>query len=128
MARKRRPGGSGTRRTSGGGEPTGAALRNHRKTMQLCRQVGETLDGVLASLDDDILRVLQVESVAPAPDASRMLVTLRPVAGMVDPVKAMERLGELAGQMRTEVASAITRRKCPSLMFQIQQGGTGPGL
>ena len=122
MARKRLTGGSRRTARTTDERRTGPAIRNQRKTMQLCRQVGETLDGVLAASEDDTLRDLQVESVVPAPDASRMLVTLRPVAGLVDPVKAMERLGETAGELRTEVAGAITRRKCPSLLFQIQQG------
>ena len=100
-------------------------LANHRKTMQLCRQVGETLDRApWRALTTIFCGTCRSSRWCLAPDTSRMLVTLRPVAGVVDPVRAIERLSALAGELRTEVASAITRRKCPSLMFQIQQGGS----
>ncbi len=43
--------------------------------MQLCRQVAVTLDMVLSGeCRDELLQSLRVESVQPAPNASRMLV------------------------------------------------------
>src|SRR4051812_4307536 len=48
-----------------------------RKAWQLGRQVAETLDAVLAGESrDELLRGLRVVSVTPAPDASRLLVTV----------------------------------------------------
>ena len=47
-----------------------------RKACQLCRQVAETLDEVLADCGDEILRGLRVTSAVPYPDASRLLVTV----------------------------------------------------
>ena len=48
-----------------------------RKSKQLCRQVAETLDMVLSGeCRDERLQSLHVISVEPAPDTSRMLVTV----------------------------------------------------
>ena len=58
------------RRAESHGRPT------DRKAWQLCRQVAVTLDEVLAECGDGVLRGLHVVSVAPFPDASRLLVTL----------------------------------------------------
>lgn len=103
------------------GDGAGAPRRHLRKTLQLCRQVAETIDGVLASSDDDLIRDLQVLSVEPAPDASRLLVTVRPIAPGADyaVIPVLGRLTEFAGEIRSEVAGAITRRKCPNLAFQV---------
>lgn len=43
------------------------------KARQLCRQVDETLDAVLAGERDDVLRNLRVVDVTPAPDPGRLL-------------------------------------------------------
>ena len=54
--------------------------RTDRKTLQLCGQIADTLNYVLSGeLDDDLLRNLYVESVRPAPDASRLLVSVAPL-------------------------------------------------
>ena len=53
--------------------------KEDHKAKRICRQVAETLDQVLSGeTGDDILRNLRVESVVPAPDSSRLFVTLRP--------------------------------------------------
>jgi ribosome-binding factor A len=98
---------------------TGAAARTARKTLQLCRQVGETIDGVLAASSDDVLRDLQVVNVLPAPDASRMLVNVRPVAIRegFNPIAALTRANDKSAEIRSEVAAAITRKHCPTLTF-----------
>ena len=47
--------------------------QQHHKTLQLCRQAQRALSLALAGeCDDDLLRSLYVESVVPAPDASRL--------------------------------------------------------
>src|SRR4051812_18582032 len=49
----------------------------NRKAMQLCAQVGETLNLVRAGeCGDALLRERAVVAVVPAPDPSRLLVTL----------------------------------------------------
>jgi ribosome-binding factor A len=58
--------------------PTRTQIKENRKAQQLCRQVAETLAFVLSGeTPDEVIGSLQVLSVVPAPDASRLLVTLR---------------------------------------------------
>lgn len=105
--------------------PEGAppAVRADRKALQLCRQVGTTLEQVLAEQEDDALRDLRVEDVAPAPDGSHLLVTVRPLAAGVDPIAVLGMLSEATGRLRTEIASAITRRRAPALTFRVVPAG-----
>jgi ribosome-binding factor A len=97
-----------------------------RKAWQLCRQVAETLDQILAGeVSDDALQTLHVANVQPAPDSSRLLVTLHVdcAPGEFDRGVVEERLARVRGRLRCEVAAAITRRKAPALVFEI----IGPG-
>ncbi|WP_152049426.1 ribosome-binding factor A [Tautonia marina] len=98
--------------------------RNSRKAMQLCSQVQRTVEQViLGDLDDEVLRNLCVLAVEPAPDESRLLVTVGPFASNVEinPIQVMEHLGAASAHIRTEVAAAITRRKVPTLVYQVAQ-------
>jgi ribosome-binding factor A len=67
------------------------------------------------------LRSLKVVSVTPAPDASRLLVTVEPVppAGAADPGLVLARLGRASGWLRSEVAAAVTRKRAPVLTFRL---------
>jgi ribosome-binding factor A len=106
-------------------KPQHGARRDDRKARQLCRQVAETVDQVLAGeTADELLAELQVESVVPAPDASRLLVTLRAATGEVGidaeaRLELEQRLAAHRGRLRCAVAAAITRRKAPNLEFRI---------
>ncbi|QDU90342.1 ribosome-binding factor A [Pirellulimonas nuda] len=96
--------------------------KTDHKAQQLCRQVAETVDQVLSGeMGDDRLIGLRVASVQPAPDASRMLVTV--VADWApDDFCRAEVEGGLhasAGRLRAAVAAAITRRKAPTLAFVV---------
>ena len=89
--------------------------KTDRKAWQLCRQVAETLDQILAGeAGYDVLRALHVADVRPAPDSSRLLVTLHVDCppDEFDPHATEERLARFRGRLRCEVAAAITRRKC----------------
>ncbi len=99
--------------------------KTNRHARQLCRQVAETLGGVLASDNDDVLRNLQVVAVVPAPDASRLLVTVGapPGFGNVNPADVLARLGRASGKLRCEVAAAITRKKAPVLVYRVLVSG-----
>jgi ribosome-binding factor A len=93
-----------------------------RKAKQLCRQIAETLDQILAGeASDDVLRGLRVADVLPAPDTSRLLVTLLMDCDPTDFDRPLieERLACCRGRLRAEVAAAITRRKAPTLVFEI---------
>lgn len=103
--------------------------RNDRKTLQLCRQVLETLEMVLSGeIDDDRLPILHVVEVVPAPDSSRMLVTLSAdiAAADYDPDEIINTLSEYADLLRMEVAAAINRKKAPQLMFHLAPAYVSP--
>jgi ribosome-binding factor A len=96
--------------------------KENRKAKQLCRQVAETLDQLLSGeMGDDILRGLRVIDVVPAPDASRLLVTLFADCDPTDfdQNRIELRLADCKGRLRCGIASAITRRKTPTLTFNI---------
>ncbi len=105
------------------------AARTHaradRKTLQLCRQVADTLNYVLSGdCDDELLQNLQVMSVVPAPNAGQLLVTVCPAVAlgtMFDRAEVRQRLIAIVGHLRSEVAASITRRKAPKLLFQVSE-------
>ena len=94
----------------------------NRKALQLCGEVARTLGHALAwEVGDDLLRQLQVESVIPAPDSARLLVTVSLAAapGTLLPEQIIERLQRATGKLRAEVAAAIYRRRVPELAFRV---------
>ena len=97
-----------------------------RKAIQLCHQVAETLEEVLAECGDSVLQDLRVVDVEPAPDASRLLVTVA-VDGLPQDrqnlVRVHERLTRASGHLRSEVASAITRKRAPVLVYRLAMSG-----
>jgi len=105
------------RRAASHGRPT------DHKAWQLCRQVAVTLDEVLAECGDGVLRGLHVVSVAPFPDASRLLVTLTSIddrpGGMIGAGSVLDRLEHATGHLRCEIASAVTRKRAPVLVYQL---------
>ncbi len=98
-----------------------ATSRPDRKTLQLCEQVRKALEYALSGeSNDDLLRMLYVATVEPAPDADRLMVTVVPLAkdDRSDPAVVISRLHAHAGALRTSVAAAISRRKVPDLLFR----------
>jgi ribosome-binding factor A len=93
----------------------------NRKALQLCGEVSRTLQQVLAwELADDLLNLLRVEAVVPAPDSSRLLVTVSVTeAAGIEPGQIMARLRAATGRLRTEIAAAVERRRVPDLAFQV---------
>lgn len=93
-----------------------------RKALQLCHQVAETLEEVLAECGDALLQALRVVDVEPAPDASRLLVTVS-VDGLaredLDPGVVHKHLAHASGHLRSEVATAITRKRAPVLVYRL---------
>ena len=107
-----------TRSASGDRSPSG---RPTRKTLQLCEQVRKTLEYVLTGeLDDDVLRMMYVASVEPAPDATRLLATVVPLTRDLhpDPVDVTTHLHLHTPQLRAAVATSINRRKAPDILFR----------
>lgn len=100
----------------------GTHKKEDRKAKQLCAQVAEVLDQVLSGeIGDDILRGLRVIDVVPAPDSSRLLVTLHADCGpqLFDRNEVERRLSAYKGKLRCDIAAAITRRKAPTLAFNV---------
>jgi ribosome-binding factor A len=96
-----------------------------RKAKQFCRQVQRALNLALADRNvGDGLDDLFVEEVLPAPDCGRLLVRVV-VPAPVSVVDAMAALGREAPGLRSEVASAISRKRAPELCFVpvCQDGG-----
>jgi ribosome-binding factor A len=90
----------------------------NRKALQLCAQVARTLASVLAECGDDVLRDMVVESVVPAPNAVRLLVTLS-LTDAAETAQAAQRLEHARGKLRSEVAAAVNRRRTPDLVFRV---------
>jgi ribosome-binding factor A len=96
---------------------------DRRKARQLCAQAAEALTLLLADASDDILRGLDVAGVEPSPDTSQLLVTVRPMPGTTaDSAAILAALSCAAGRLRSEVASAITRRRAPLLIYRVMTG------
>ena len=97
--------------------------REGRKAKQLCRQVETALSYVLAGDGtDEVLQSLHVVSVAPAPNSSRLLVTVAvdgsgAARAALDRHTILDLLQRHAGRLRCEIAAAITRRRAPTLIF-----------
>lgn len=92
----------------------------NRKALQLCRQVERTLS---VALEGEILRDLLVQSVEPAPDSTRLLVTFTqpPGAGVGIP-ELLAALEHGRAKLRGAVAAAIHRKKTPELAFRVLRG------
>jgi ribosome-binding factor A len=95
--------------------------RRGHKDLQVCRQVFDVLTYALAELDDPLIDELVIASVMPAPNASRVSVTLVPSRSDldVDSSEVLARLDEAAAELREEVASELSRRRVPELVFRI---------
>src|SRR5262249_22123031 len=107
---------------------TGRGRVPNRKALQLCGQVARTLAGVFGECSDAVLRELLIESVVPAPNSSRLLVTVSlpghvlgtTAASPADQARrASEHLERAHGLLRGEVAPAIHRRRTPDLLFRV---------
>lgn len=97
--------------------------RTNRKALQLCRQISHTLGSVLAwESGDDLIRDLLVLSVDPAPDSTRVLVTIS-LQTTADVSLVLEKLRQHSGRLRTEVAAAIHRKRVPELVFRVVKSG-----
>jgi ribosome-binding factor A len=68
---------------------------------------------------DPLLQDLAVEAVHPAPDATRLLVVLTATRPAVEASEIFERLEQVRGHLRAEVAAAVNRKRAPELAFQL---------
>ncbi len=89
---------------------------DRKRILKLCGQVFRILNLALAASRDPTLQSLELRHVEPAPDASRLRVSVT----SQDPGQAgalLERLERAKGWLRQEVASGIRRKKAPDLVF-----------
>ncbi|NVB43234.1 hypothetical protein G6O69_35750 [Pseudenhygromyxa sp. WMMC2535] len=110
----------GDRRSSASSSSTfNSSAATERKIRQLCRQVHERVDLVLAGeLDDPILDGLWVAEVEPEPGSTAILVTLI-VPNDADIAEVRAHLDAVHGHLRSEVAAAIHRKRTPHLRFAL---------
>jgi ribosome-binding factor A len=95
--------------------------KTNRKALQLCSQVEQTLSAILSwESGSELLRSLVVESVEPAPDSTRVLVSVSVTdARPCSPAEVLACLHRSAAWLRTEVAAAIHRKRVPQLVFRM---------
>lgn len=101
-----------------------------RKAHQLCAQVREVISFALAEqCEDELLERLSVVAVSPAPDTSRLMVTvaLDPAGEPVEATTVIEAMKQLRGQLRHEIAAEIHRKKTPELAFELAPMWLGEG-
>ncbi|MDC3959858.1 ribosome-binding factor A [Polyangium jinanense] len=124
MTRDRSRGRAGSARDADSFFGTAEDRKVERKERQLCRQVQEAVSEALAGLEDDVLLEVWVADVEPAPDAGRLAVLVQAPRG-TSPEEVAARLEKVAGYLRAEVASAITRKRVPTLIFRVLPPETG---
>ncbi len=101
--------------------------RDQHKARRLCRQAFRILSLALGDFaHDPILADLAIQSVDPAPDASRLVVC---VYSLTQPPlllpEVYAKLEEISGRLRHELAQHITRKRAPELAFIYMPAAAG---
>ncbi len=99
-------------------KPWNAPKQAGRKSQQLCEQVKNALVGAFASCGDPAVQAASVIAVQPAPHSGRLRVLVG-VPPDFDHDTVGEGVERAAGFLRSEVASAISRRHAPELVFEV---------
>jgi ribosome-binding factor A len=95
-----------------------------RKDLQLCKQVLRALTTAAGTHPNPRLHDLEFVAVEPAPDASRLRCFVAARAGLPATRAEVLRLLQAArGHLTAEVAAAITRKRCPTLLFELAPPG-----
>jgi ribosome-binding factor A len=101
-------------------KPQHQPRRANRKAQQLCAQVADTLQHLFGESADPVVQSLEIVEVRPAPDASQLLVLVAPaVGGSCTSNEATAALMRAGGWLRSQVATAITRKRVPQLVFRL---------
>lgn len=95
-----------------------AGVSGSKKELQICRQAFEAISLAFATLNDETWLDVEVVGVYPAPDASRLSISVR-VPRATDAERLLERLARIDGYLRSEVCSAIARKRAPTLAFRV---------
>ncbi len=86
-----------------------------RKVRQLCGAVSRTIGLALGASGDPLLQSCWVESVTPAPDASRLQIRVATFEH-ADPMGFAATLSAATPWLRSEVAAALHRKRTPHLV------------
>lgn len=88
-----------------------------RKDRQLCKEAFRTLSLAFAELAvrDRLLAEVELCAVDPAPDASRLRLTLRGAGDLAAIEGQLERLRGYRGVLRSALAAALHRKRVPQL-------------
>lgn len=102
----------------------GRRSRDERKDKQLCAQVRRALSLALADCADDLLSSAWVYEVEPMGGVGQLRVwVMADTMVSIEPLQAA--LAQRAAYLRTEVASAISRKRAPGLCFVVLPPETG---
>jgi ribosome-binding factor A len=96
--------------------------RTDVKTLRLCGEVAKAISMVFSGgCRDAVLQALGVCSVTPAPDASRLLVTVysEDPGAILDPTVVIDHLQGARGLLTAEISAAIQRKRAPELIFRM---------
>jgi ribosome-binding factor A len=118
MGHRRR---SGRSRTAGDADVLfgcGVSQDSLKRERQLCREAFEAIGLALATLNDEAWSDVELVAVEPAPDASRLAVVVR-ASGATPPALVEQKLEQISGYLRSELASAIHRKRVPSLSYRV---------
>ena len=90
-----------------------------RKTMQLCAQVRRALHGIIPLPGSSFFEGLIVEAVEPDPNATRLRIVISVPISCAHSIPSLnQRLTDMVGFMRSEVATQINRKRVPMLTFE----------
>ena len=102
-------------------KPNRQLAKANKKAKQLSRQVGQTLELTIADCDDEWMQLLRIVRVQPAPDSSRLLVTIGVdmPRDQFDRDEILTRLQVQTGRLRAEIGRSISRKRIPNLTFSV---------
>ncbi len=99
-------------------DDSGYRAHPDKKTQQLCRQIHRRLDLAIGELEDPVFHGLWVHRVTPQAGGRALLVHV--ITADADQIREVSRHLEAArSHLRSEVASAIHRKRTPQLQFVV---------
>lgn len=99
-------------------KPKSNREKDRHRQLRLCRQVHHTLALVITNCVSSVVRNLQVTNVLPGKNASYLWVEFQPDEELGRSEQTLDEVRELQGWLRSEIASAISRKQVPNLRFR----------
>ena len=106
-------------------EITAHSSDHEARRLRLCGQVARTLRSVLPESADALVREIEVQTVEPQGGKNTLRVVVRLPADLnsdkrVTMRELLQTLRRQEGWLRSEIASAITRKRVPRLSFAVE--------